>query len=559
MLCSKFRLGYLKKTSKGAGLVEYGMLVGLISVLGVVSVSATGGQVRSVFCTVSDEITGALWGEEAECLAQVQIASSPLPTTEVDSGEGSAPIEPPSTITAFTIASDVYTDISGMDFRIDGFSGPHTFVVTAMSSDETEITRVPMALTGGTRIESVDLAQKASEAGATYGRYGLFKGEILRDSDNTVLETVYFRNSDSNVGIASEGEDAFTSAYANAALSYNGELQHASDGTYVVAYDGQEKGLFHIWQESNMSYLGSIDWSAAASSDSVAGIVPIGSGRFAVSTDDNGSQFAVLDASTLGFASGYPSTFPKGGSASINFSTMKYSNDFVYTIENYSGSNRIVKRHTSNFQVVQAGYWSTSLSFDMNNEFIVQIGNRGGQLYLEVYRYQDISNPMQWVPLNTSQNNVGGSLDIDVGPVWASAQVLQSNNPNAYKRYQFINLQSGQVKYWDVSNAEYVQGVSNLPDASHMIGNKLYIYKPDTDNSGDEGFISYNIDGQSVGVVPINRLVSSLDDITTNANGGTGFLSPTGSLIYANVEEMAYNMNMQGMYTFGSLRKITLP
>jgi surface protein len=56
---NKYKTQFLKKIkdNKGAALVEYGMLVGLIAVLAIVSVLTMGGTVRDIFNTVSDTLS----------------------------------------------------------------------------------------------------------------------------------------------------------------------------------------------------------------------------------------------------------------------------------------------------------------------------------------------------------------------------------------------------------------------------------------------------------------------------------------------------------------------
>jgi len=50
----------LVKNVKGAALVEYGILVGLIAVVAIAAVSLLGTQVRDTFTTITDELSGAI-------------------------------------------------------------------------------------------------------------------------------------------------------------------------------------------------------------------------------------------------------------------------------------------------------------------------------------------------------------------------------------------------------------------------------------------------------------------------------------------------------------------
>jgi pilus assembly protein Flp/PilA len=51
------KLKNLVATSKGAALVEYGILVGLIAVVAITAVLALGSTIQGVFETVSSELT----------------------------------------------------------------------------------------------------------------------------------------------------------------------------------------------------------------------------------------------------------------------------------------------------------------------------------------------------------------------------------------------------------------------------------------------------------------------------------------------------------------------
>ena len=50
----------LVATSKGASLVEYGILVGLIAVGAILAVSQLGGSIRELFVTVGSQLDGAV-------------------------------------------------------------------------------------------------------------------------------------------------------------------------------------------------------------------------------------------------------------------------------------------------------------------------------------------------------------------------------------------------------------------------------------------------------------------------------------------------------------------
>lgn len=76
----------LFKTSKGAALVEYGLLVGLIAVLAIVAVIGLGTTTRDTFCEVSDTIGEQIFGEAGDCLTAEGTGSgtgTPTPAPEV--------------------------------------------------------------------------------------------------------------------------------------------------------------------------------------------------------------------------------------------------------------------------------------------------------------------------------------------------------------------------------------------------------------------------------------------------------------------------------------------
>jgi pilus assembly protein Flp/PilA len=59
------KLKNLVATSKGAALVEYGILVGLIAVLAIVAVLNLGTTVKETFTTVSDTLSTSLASAKA--------------------------------------------------------------------------------------------------------------------------------------------------------------------------------------------------------------------------------------------------------------------------------------------------------------------------------------------------------------------------------------------------------------------------------------------------------------------------------------------------------------
>lgn len=65
---SPFPPSRFRRALRGAGLVEYGLVVGLVSVLAVGSVLSTGERVESTYCTVVSELRGNLGGDpDASC------------------------------------------------------------------------------------------------------------------------------------------------------------------------------------------------------------------------------------------------------------------------------------------------------------------------------------------------------------------------------------------------------------------------------------------------------------------------------------------------------------
>lgn len=58
--CKNLFTRTLKKSKKGAGLVEYGLLVGLISVGSIAAIYGTGSEVKTTFCLSQDALTDSL-------------------------------------------------------------------------------------------------------------------------------------------------------------------------------------------------------------------------------------------------------------------------------------------------------------------------------------------------------------------------------------------------------------------------------------------------------------------------------------------------------------------
>lgn len=49
----------LYKEESGQGMVEYGLILGLIAIVAIAALTATGGSVRSIFGTISGAVDGA--------------------------------------------------------------------------------------------------------------------------------------------------------------------------------------------------------------------------------------------------------------------------------------------------------------------------------------------------------------------------------------------------------------------------------------------------------------------------------------------------------------------
>lgn len=59
----KMYLDYLKsltKSKKGQGMVEYGLIIGLIAVVVIVALTAVGGQLGTLFDTIKTKLAGAI-------------------------------------------------------------------------------------------------------------------------------------------------------------------------------------------------------------------------------------------------------------------------------------------------------------------------------------------------------------------------------------------------------------------------------------------------------------------------------------------------------------------
>ena len=50
----------LAKTKKGQGMVEYGLIIGLIAVVVIVALTAVGGQLGQLFNTITTKLSGAI-------------------------------------------------------------------------------------------------------------------------------------------------------------------------------------------------------------------------------------------------------------------------------------------------------------------------------------------------------------------------------------------------------------------------------------------------------------------------------------------------------------------
>jgi Flp pilus assembly pilin Flp len=87
------RQGLLSNT-RGAGLVEYGLVVGLVSVLAIGSVISTGGEVRDIFGVAQSRLFAVT--DDPESLATAGGAEETAPATNPEADENcyTAPREP---------------------------------------------------------------------------------------------------------------------------------------------------------------------------------------------------------------------------------------------------------------------------------------------------------------------------------------------------------------------------------------------------------------------------------------------------------------------------------
>lgn len=85
----------LGRMTRGAGLVEYGMLAGLVAAVAIGSVAATGDRVESVFCSASDAMRAAVGGEvSGDCTILATGPSGPGGVGGKSGGESGGPGSP---------------------------------------------------------------------------------------------------------------------------------------------------------------------------------------------------------------------------------------------------------------------------------------------------------------------------------------------------------------------------------------------------------------------------------------------------------------------------------
>ena len=60
-----------RRAAKGASLLEYGLIVGLVSVVAIGSVLATGGEVKDVFCASGSSLASARGATPGDCSVEI--------------------------------------------------------------------------------------------------------------------------------------------------------------------------------------------------------------------------------------------------------------------------------------------------------------------------------------------------------------------------------------------------------------------------------------------------------------------------------------------------------
>lgn len=249
------------KTSKGAALVEYGMLVGLIAVLAIVSVSTLGGTVRDVFGATQEALT----------------ENNPLFVEIPEQNEGSLVLDNSALslgVIGQAYSEDISARLSGETdavvwslsnapgwLSLNGTSlegtppsaGDFTFDVTVVEG-EVEITR---SFNLGVQDVIPDVVMTFTIAGGTSpGQTGFgvnwSLGSVSYSLASPDIELVAFRNRHTH------NETYFTAVSKGSSFPYG---LNANDYKMVLTLDC---GGFGVWDLSSVSHSSSVNASATS-------------------------------------------------------------------------------------------------------------------------------------------------------------------------------------------------------------------------------------------------------------------------------------------------------
>lgn len=254
----------LKNNQKGAGLVEYGIVVGLISLLAIASVFGTGTEVKTVFCRVTDKLNyefseiGFMERVEYSCSEGTQdpeptIPGAPIAVTDTGTAQGQQIIIPvldndsdpdgdTLTVTAVTAPGNGTATINGdntITYNPDiGYEGSDTFTYTISDGALTDTANVDVSVTlgGGEQPFTAPSNAGVYASGHLFKDVGRVRYTIVTDNPGETIDFKFYVTGSNDLTKLLVSE---TLTLTNTETSYTVDLDQLTSNPEAPNFDHQ--------------------------------------------------------------------------------------------------------------------------------------------------------------------------------------------------------------------------------------------------------------------------------------------------------------------------------
>lgn len=248
---------------RGAGLVEYGLVTGLISVLAIGAVLSNGERVRYVFClaanTIGEEVS-AVRGESFTPLSGCALGAPGSTTGGGGSGSGGTDGDPgredftPPTSQGLYTSRSVYHETDGLDLHVVGYTG-ETVTLTVDKETEAGSWSQTVSITQSPQVVTLNLSD-VDDPAADYPTLGQYRIELTGGSQN---QTRRVRNISGDMMLSAfpnpdSGSDRrfFDTTFSGAANDYTSNLVtlESQNAVAFVGYAAAGPSVYVLDQDS---------------------------------------------------------------------------------------------------------------------------------------------------------------------------------------------------------------------------------------------------------------------------------------------------------------------